>query len=176
MLLALTVLSNQKNVWGALLVALTCSCGVLQAQDLCKAALEEAEEAYDKKMYALSVEILNPCLPDAIGPKEHRVRAYELLALSHYELQQTELAENAIRELLKLNGNYVPGPGLDENFKDIVAKVRFVPKEPKKQIPKWTWIVNGAAALASGVVIYYVFKEEPPLPIGDPPVPPQDKR
>lgn len=179
MLFALTVLPKRRNAWGAAFMFLFFCFGLLHAQDVCKEALEETEEAFDKKQFAHAVEILNPCLPEAIGPREHSVRAYELLALSHYELQQYDLADSAITKLLNLNGKYSAGPGVAENFKTLVEEVRkrinVVSETPRRQVPKWTWWVNGAAAIASGVVIYYVFKEDPPAPIGDPPVPPKDQ-
>lgn len=160
----------------AAIIMLFLPCAGLRAQDVCKTALEEAEEAFDKKLFAQSVDILKTCLPEGIAGKEQRIRAYEVLALSHYNLGQEALARETLRVLLTLNQEYTAGPAMEEGFKALVEIVRKEIQAPAaktdKRAPKWTWWANGAAAVASGIVIYYVFKENAPVPIADPPKPP----
>lgn len=153
-------------------IMLLLSCAGLRAQDVCKTALEEAEEAFDKKLFAQSVDILKTCLPEGIAGKEQRIRGYEVLALSHYNLGQDELALETLRKLRALNKEYTAGPAMDEGFKALVEIVRKEGIKVDTRTPKWTWWANGAAAVASGIVIYFVFKENAPVPIADPPKPP----
>lgn len=140
------------------------------AQDNCKTALEEAQEAYDANHYDVVVRLLDACLPNGI-PERTQMRAYKLLALVYTFENQPDKAKTAIREFLSLNPGYEPDASQDPpDFVELVREVKqeIIKQELTKRHPKRTWLwIGGGSVVAAGIVSYFAFipaKESKPLP------------
>lgn len=145
------------------------------AQDNCKTALEEAQEAYDANHYDVVVRLLNACLPNGIAERT-RMRAYKLLAVAYTFENQPDKAKTAIREFLSLNPGYEPDTSQDPPlFVKLLREVkqeiieRGLTKRPSKK--KWLWIGVGGGGLVAGVITAVIINREEGRPprLPDPP-------
>ncbi len=108
------------------------------AQAGCDAAtLSEAADTYDVGRFASTIGLLRPCLPNGFTPKDQRVSAYRLMALSYVARDSLQEARRSVRMLLKADGRFKPDPQTDPRvFTDLVSDLK----------PRWyTWLWRGNA-------------------------------
>jgi len=153
-----------RCVW---VVALLLCVADSRAQD-CDNIVAEAQKEYDAGRFSTAVRLLNLCEKVKEIPAEQRVFAYRLLALAHLAEDRVDEAKDAVKEILKLNCNYVGEPGQDpQPYQDLVAEVIEKGKCPKRP---WPWIAAGAGVV-TGTVFFIVSrgKSEPDKPLPEPP-------
>ncbi|GAB2558055.1 TonB-dependent receptor plug domain-containing protein [Spirosoma aerophilum] len=80
--------------------------------------IKDAQDNYDRANFNEVFTLLNPCLKDGFDTKQ-KVLAYKLLSLTYLALDSTQLANDAITQMLLLNPAYEPEA-------DLLLPFRFV--------------------------------------------------
>ncbi len=137
--------------------------------------LEEAAGTYDLGLFAQTLGLLKPCLPEGFPGKPQRTSAYELMALSYIATDSLEHARRWVKLLLSVDARYDPDPG--------VAPPLLVDYVRDLRPPWYTWLWKGnawyhwagrGAVIGSVVSIPFLLRgnSAPELP-GPPAFPPQ---
>ena len=150
---------------------------ISRAQDRCKTAVADARIMYEAGRFTQAIELLTQCLPDGI-PKDQRIEAYRILALSYFREDYQDSAEQEIKKIFDLDRNFKPDADDPADYKELVETVRKnLPVPFIERIAggkkKWFWYGIGVVAIAKfGSVVNISPQREKPLP--EPPALPRE--
>lgn len=146
------------------------------AQEKCKTALKEAEQAFESKNWDEIIKLLSPCLPDSIQDEDTLRTVYELLSIAYAEKNKEIEAKKIIKELIKLYPEFKPRIDAPRKFKELVKEEKKLSLKRKRLKNMRRYIVGGAIiASVASVIAYYISKPPPPQPLPGPPKYPNDK-
>lgn len=119
--------------------------------------ITEAQEDYDKANFNDVFKLLQPCLQNGFDSKQ-KVLAYKLLSLTYLALDSTQLASQAISQMLSYNPGYEPES-------DLVLPYRFVSlvnlvKQTQTQIVQVTSVSKKPEDLYKAPATVMVITEE----------------
>jgi hypothetical protein len=128
--------------------------------DNCTENLDQAEEHYYNGEFDMTIKIVNQCLQLQSLSNENQIRSYIILARTYLAKDDTILAKDNIRIILKLD------PGYQPTIEQETPKyVNFVAKVKEEQDPLniseagigiSSWILIGAGSAAAVAIIAIV--------------------
>ena len=87
--------------------------------------------------------------------KVDKEEAYALLARAYIALDYPDKAEKTVRELIKLNNEYIPVAPMDPEFQKLVNRLKEEQQIKKKRKKMKYWIMGGTGAVVA-VVSYII--------------------
>lgn len=100
----------------------------VKGQDECENPINEAAKQFEAGRLNETISILESCITQK-NSKEEKIAAYHLLAMSYLSLNESDRAEENIRNLLKLKPDYQKFPNIDPpEFTQLVNDFKIFPK------------------------------------------------
>jgi hypothetical protein len=141
------------------LVAVDKNALIASDETSCSETLDQAEEHYYEGEFETTIKIVNQCLQQQTLSNEDQIRSYKILARTYLAKDDTVLARNNIRIILKLNPAYQPTIEQETpKYVNFVAKVKNEQdqlniSEAGTGISSWILIGAGSAAAVAIIAI-----------------------
>ena len=141
------------------LVAVDKNALIASDETSCSEKLDQAEEHYYEGEFEITIKIVNQCLQQQTLSNEDQIRSYKILARTYLAKDDTVLARNNIRIILKLNPAYQPTIEQETpKYVNFVAKVKNEQdqlniSEAGTGISSWILIGAGSAAAVAIIAI-----------------------
>jgi tetratricopeptide (TPR) repeat protein len=150
---------------GLLIICMPLSPDLAQAQEDCRAKLQQAEQEFTNTRFDEAIALLTACLEKDGFTQPDKQRAYRLLGLAYLAKDYIEQAKSAINRLLDLVPMYQPDPDQDPPiFIQMFEKVKSErqqrqtgspsekkpPEVKKKKGGGGKWLLIGGLVVAAG--------------------------
>jgi len=141
------------------------------AQGNCGTILAQADKKYSDGEFDKAIDLLNACLNKGSVTAADSA-AIILLSKAYFAKNRNDLAEEKLKQLLKLVPNWRPNPinnppdfqqfaeeAMKEIEKERLAQQVQRPKTPEPKPPRGgskKWLLIGGGAIATGTIVYFL--------------------